>query len=349
MDLVRTSALVLLLLLRQETPQDWIRQLGSDDPKVRDSAGSRLLNEGEKLRGLLQKATESSESEISLRARKLIGRLNGRKIEQQWSGAVGKTGFWIEREAFDLLGDENNLPESMKPLLHDEAEATFAFVRLEGAVPELQDILTARVQTLTEEQADRYGYRIFDPADQAPKLIRHSALGTMDSGLEVNGEPQIWDYGLESRDLPFGEWWKPAQPLRFCGLFKAWPELKNSSLLFVAPSDSGKSLEQALLEALSNPRRSVRLAAAAALERYFTSAAVEGLLRRLSDPEVDVLRAASKTLKKIAQIPEGTPSQVRQWWSKIKEPELKELLLRCMSQSRRPPEGEFRRTKAKER
>src|SRR5262245_10914059 len=135
MLLFRTAAAAVLLAL-QETPQDWIRQLGSEDPKVRDGAGAQLLKEGAKSRALLEKAVQDKDSEMSQRARNLIGRLNART----WSNDLGQTGaFWMDSTSLAFFADENNLPDSIKPLLHDEAEATFAIVRIEDGRARLQD------------------------------------------------------------------------------------------------------------------------------------------------------------------------------------------------------------------
>jgi hypothetical protein len=338
MILLRTVAAVLLLAL-QEAPQDWIRQLGSEDPRVRDRAGARLLEDGEKSRALLEKAAEDKDAEISQRARILVSRLNARKVLPTSTGELGKSGgFWIGREALPLLADENNVPKSMKALLHDEAEATFAMVRVEGRGARLMDIVTARTAALTEEQAERYGYLILDAPELQPKLFRHCAHGCMDAQMTVNDQRVIWDFGWEYVVVPFGEW-KQASDSRPGDLFRSWPDLRSASVVFVAPSDSGKALEKAFLEALPHPKRDVRLAATVALARYYTLAAVDGILRRLEDSDAAVAEAALETLKTIALPPQGSPAELREWWLKLPETERKDQLMKRNLERPSPPGG----------
>src|ERR1043165_3757046 len=151
MILFRSVAAAVLLSL-QDTPADWVRQLGSEDPKLRERASARLLDDGERSRALLEKAVGDKDPEISQRAKGLMSRLNAMKILPTATGPLGKSGgFWLDKEAVPLLTDDANVPENMKPLLHGEAEATFAMIRIEDGKARLLGIVTARVITPTPE------------------------------------------------------------------------------------------------------------------------------------------------------------------------------------------------------
>jgi hypothetical protein len=289
-----------VLLFGQDADLD---SLDAERVEDREAAAARLVDQGERARPALEAAARQGPPERRARARELLDRLdrvkNLRGIEAH-SGRLGKEGaFWVSREAFDLVGDERNLPDWMTAALVRDGRPTLILVEADGAGVQASRVCqpcwagAPAGATLT---LDWYG------TSEGPNY------GKVFLEETAHGEPPEWAKKLGKRQTS--------------ELFRVWPELRRASVVFVAPSSvpraDGVGFWRPALDAftggLKSERAGIRAGAAHALRHLFLVEAVAAAIDGLGDADAAVRKTALGTVQELADAPEGDAREVRLWW-----------------------------------
>lgn len=300
----------------QARPQELVQRLGAEDVRVREAAAAELLALGEKARATLEVAATSGDSEVRQRAQGILAALDLRTrvaTVSRHAFALGESGvLCVEAAAFDLLGDERNLPDSLKAALLSPGGLTLGIVVLEEGRVGSSEIKTV---ALTGTSAG------------GPLLLCRQAFGPPTNQATIAGR------GAPAH--PLGPWSREAKPLRGTELFRLWPQLRRQSLVFLVPmkpNERSETLRKGLEAAVSHERPHVRAGALHLLRHYAQTGSVETALRKLEDGVPLVRDTAKETLLSLVKAPEGSAEETRAWWASLDAKRKTELLEQSRAQ-----------------
>jgi hypothetical protein len=320
----------------QDLPVDeLLRALGSDDARVRASSTEALLKLGERIRARLEEAVRSgADTEVRERLKDILARLDKaaatekvRRTIQDHSGFLGDTGvFWVDREAFELLSQEENIPETLRPALVTSDHPMVALAEVSGGRVQASDAMLLSLKDAVAKQGrvQVYHYRRYVYDFSAINTSEHWAWSVM--------------YFHQFSDV----WFRKVRKPQATELFRLWPRLRSAAVAFfvlpqsdevsvgelleqngmtTADLEGGKALFRGLAKALVHDRADLRAAAAHLLRHYFTLESAALAQGALDDKEPMVREAARQALTHIAKAPQGTAAEVRRWWEALREGE----------------------------
>jgi hypothetical protein len=305
-----------------EKIRDLIARLGSEAPDVRDQAAAALFESGEVVRPALKEAAGNGQSRgIRVHAQALLLRLDQRnavEVLDKHSGAISEAGlYWVRSEAFEVLARPDVLPDGG-----------------------LKHLLTT-VRSLAIGRAECVN-----------GLIVNSALATIDFDdaftpfsdrlytLQLNeNATNMFSIGKHN-----DTWLKGLNPRQGSELFRSWPELTKTTVVFISPdrvnTADGRPLrspafDDGIVASVRSRQPIVRAATAHMLRWFIRVKSVDLLLELANDPEEMVRGAVRESLQVLTQQHQAQPAEMRAWWRTKTEEERAHILRESLERRRK--------------